>query len=56
VSRTNCNLPKSDFAIAYDLMPVDGPGAINKKVHGPSYIWAILHDKRISGENWESSG
>ncbi|MDD8019999.1 MAG: hypothetical protein PHU81_02280 [Acidobacteriota bacterium] len=50
VSRTNYNLSKSDFATAYDLMPVDGPGAINNKVRGPSYIWAILHDKRISGE------
>jgi|GEM_PF-2033025 len=47
-SRTAYNISKSDFAKAYELVPLDGPGQISKLVRGPSYIWAILHDERIS--------
>jgi hypothetical protein len=43
---TNRLLPRSDFARALDLMPLDGPGEI-QHLQGPSYIWAILNDKRI---------
>jgi len=46
-SRTNYPLGKSDFKKAFDLMPIKGPGEINKIVRGPAYIWAILNDSRI---------
>lgn len=46
-SRTNYLLPKKDFETAFNSMPIKGPGEINKTIHGPSYIWAILNDKRI---------
>lgn len=48
VSRTKQNLPRSDFAKAYALMPLTGPGQINSTVRGPAYIYAILTDSRIS--------
>lgn len=47
-SRTNVKLPKSHFKKAYGLMPLGGPGEINRLVMGPAYIFAILTDGRIS--------
>jgi hypothetical protein len=46
-SRTEWNIPKNDFERVFNLLPIDGPGQINKIVQGPSYIWAILNDDRI---------
>jgi len=41
-----------NFERAHDLMllegPLEGPGAINRLVQGPAYVWAVLHDQRIS--------
>jgi len=51
-SRTQYNISMSDFAKAYDLVPIDNTGKITKLVRGPSYIYAILHDKRISKNQW----
>jgi hypothetical protein len=51
-SRTHYNIPKSQVAKAFDLVPFDGPGLINSTVRGPSYVWAILHDRRIRGADW----
>ncbi len=51
-SRTKYNIAKSNFAVAYDLVPIDSPGEITKLVRGPSYVWAILHDERISNGEW----
>jgi len=51
-NRTDYNLSKTDFAKAYDLVPINNPGIITKLVKGPSYIWAILHDERISKKEW----
>lgn len=46
-SRTDYPLSKGNFAKALDYFPLDGPGAINGIVRGPSYVYAILMDKRI---------
>jgi len=51
-SRTEYNISKKDFAKAYELVPIGGPGEINDLVRGPAYIWAILHDPQISHEEW----
>ena len=51
-SRTEYNISKSDFAKAYELVPIDGPGKITKLVRGPTHVWAILHDERISKRGW----
>jgi|WetSurMetagenome_2_1015567.scaffolds.fasta_scaffold48977_2 hypothetical protein len=51
-SRTDFNISKADFAKAYELVPINGPGVITKLVRGPAYIFAILHDERISKNEW----
>ena len=51
-SRTHYRVPKNDFRKAYQMVPIDGPGIINEIMRGPSYIWAVLHDQRISLGEW----
>jgi hypothetical protein len=51
-SRTDYRISRSDFEVAYDLVPIAGPGQINELVRGPAYVWAILHDHRISRGAW----
>jgi hypothetical protein len=51
-TRTDYHLSKQDFARAFSLVPIPNPGTINRLVRGPSYIWAILHDERISQGEW----
>lgn len=56
--RINQSLAKSNFTQVYSMMqikPIAGPAEINERaiksgqsqVRGPSYVWAILHDKRV---------
>ena len=49
-SRTKYRISKTDVHKAFSLLPLQGPGEINNIVRGPSYVWAILHDKRIYWE------
>ena len=49
--RTVQQIPKSHFAKALDLVPLSGPGEI-QHLRGPSYIYAILMDKRIRQGDW----
>lgn len=49
--RTPQQIPKSHFAEALELVPLSGPGQI-QNLRGPSYIYAILMDRRISGGEW----
>ena len=51
-SRTEYKISKSDFAKAYAEVPLSGPGEITKLVRGSSYVYAILHDERISNNEW----
>ena len=51
-SRTDYPLPLSEFRKVLGLVPLEGPGEINQTVRGPSYIWAILHDPRVRGDDW----
>jgi hypothetical protein len=51
-SRTDYQISRSDVEKAFKLVPIDGPGAINDMVRGPAYVWAILHDSRISANAW----
>jgi len=50
--RTDFPIQSSEFEKVLDLMPVVGPGEISNLVRGPSYVWAILHDRRIRGTDW----
>lgn len=45
--RTNYPLDKSNFVKAAQIDPLNGPGQISELVRGPSYVYAILTDKRI---------
>jgi hypothetical protein len=45
-------LKKANFEKAYNAMPVDGPSGLPKDVMGPSYVWGILSDTRISHREW----
>tara|TARA_Y100001936_G_C15949361_1_gene599266 strand:+ start:757 stop:1029 length:273 start_codon:yes stop_codon:yes gene_type:complete len=51
-SRTEYNLSKSDVGKILERIPLKGPGEISNDVRGPSYLWAILHDSRISNDEW----
>jgi hypothetical protein len=51
-SRTDYRLSRGDFETAYALVPIPGPGVINNDVRGPAYVWAILHDQRVSQGAW----
>lgn len=46
-SRTNYFLHKRNFEVAFERMPIAKPSDINE-VRGPSYVFAILTDPRIS--------
>lgn len=52
-SRTNYKIHKADFEKAYAYVPIDGPSVINNMVRGPAFVWAVLHDQRISNGMWE---
>ena len=45
--RTSYWIHRSQVQSALDLWPVTGPGALNKIVRGPSYLYALLADRRI---------
>jgi hypothetical protein len=45
--RTKYPLHISQFRLAFERMPLTGPGQINTLVRGPAYIYAILTDPRI---------
>ena len=46
--HTGYPLAKSEFIKAYSQGKLTGPGQISKLVRGPSYVYAILTDPRIS--------
>lgn len=52
LSRINYSLSKGDLEKAYSGVPMKGPSEIVSIVSGPSYVWAILHDARISLKAW----
>ena len=47
-SRTDYAIARIDFEKGYASIPCNGPGAVNRLVRGPAYVWAVLHDARIS--------
>ena len=51
-SRTNWPIRRRDFEIAYQFVPIPGPGRINRIVQGPAYVWAVLHDDRIRQQDY----
>jgi hypothetical protein len=46
-THTKRQIPRSDFAKALALMPLEGPGQIRDLVQGSAYVYGILKDRRI---------
>lgn len=46
-SRTDYRLSRGNFEKAFERVPIAQPSEISA-VRGPSYVWAILHDPRVS--------
>ncbi len=51
-SRSDIRIPRSDFALAFSMVPIPTSAKLNRLVDAPSYIWAILHDERIRCGAW----
>ncbi len=45
--HTGYTLQASQFRLAFERMPLTGPGEINRLVRGPAYVYAILMDPRV---------
>jgi len=46
-SRTKYTLSRSQFEKAWELLPSATRGELNKLVRGPTYVIAILTDRRV---------
>lgn len=46
-NRTDYPLSKANFKKAFELLPVQRPGAFSRDIRGSSYVYAIFHDRRI---------
>lgn len=49
--RTNYPLQKSEFEKAFALVPLDSTVPV-QHLRGPSYLYAILMDRRIRSGDW----
>ena len=50
-STTNRNIPRSNFEEAFGLRPLQNTVPV-QHLQGPSYIYAVLMDERISLGEW----
>jgi len=50
--RTSQQIPKSHFEKALDYIPLKNTVPLQKKLRGPSFIYAILMDTRIRQNDW----
>lgn len=53
--RTSRALPRSQFQKAFERSPLRGPGEL-QDLQGPSYLWAVLTDRRIDPMGLTGSG
>ncbi|MFC2145432.1 hypothetical protein ACFLQQ_03790 [Actinomycetota bacterium] len=51
LNRTNQAISKSDFKEALELVPLKDTTLVHH-LRGPSYIYAILMDRRIRKDDW----
>ncbi len=52
IDRLDYSLTRKNLMSAFRHVPLEGPGELIGLVRGQSYIWAILHDKRIRLNDW----
>lgn len=50
--RVNQQIPKSNFKKALEYVPLINTTPLQKKLRGPSYIYAVLMDNRIRQHDW----
>jgi hypothetical protein len=53
--HTNHRVDISDFENSYGNVPCDGPTDMRQGIREPrgaSYIWSVLHDRRIRQQDW----
>jgi hypothetical protein len=50
-STTNQNIPRAHFEEASKLLPLHNTVAV-QHLRGPSYLFAVLMDKRIRQQDW----
>jgi len=50
-SRTNRQLPRSDFEKALARVPLKNTGVV-QDLQGPSFVYAILMDERVRAGEW----
>jgi hypothetical protein len=51
-SRTKQRIPKSHFKKTLEFVLINSTMPLQKKLRGPSYIFAILMDRRIRQDDW----
>ncbi|MFH0850935.1 MAG: hypothetical protein V1924_08365 [Candidatus Bathyarchaeota archaeon] len=52
ISRARYKVSKNDLRRAYEMSPLGGPSQLSSAVRGPTYVWAILHDARVTLRQW----
>jgi len=55
LQTTNRQLSRSQFSRAFDRVPLHGPGQL-QDLQGPSYLFAILTDTRVTGDGRLATG
>ena len=51
-SQSDAVIPKSDFELAYAMVPFPSPAKIGRFVTGGNWVHAVLHDERIACGSW----
>ena len=51
-SHSELEIPRSDFELALALCPIALPQKLARHVTDYEFVWAILHDERISQGDW----
>ncbi len=51
-SQSDLEIPRADFDLALPLVPIRAPQKLARFVTDYEYVWAILHDERISLGGW----
>jgi hypothetical protein len=51
-SHSDARIARANFETAFPLLPLPSPAKIGKFVSGSKWVWAILHDPRVSQGEW----
>jgi hypothetical protein len=51
-SHTDLRIPRADFDRVLPMLPISTPAKIAKYVTGFEYVFAVLHDPRVTRGEW----